>query len=298
VKLPNFLVIGAAKSGTTSLYHYLGQHPEVFMSPVKEPRFLALENGVHAFAGPNDDYVLRDSCLTFESYAALFEGARDEQAVGEASTIYLDSGSAPDNIQRRLPDVRLIAILRDPAERAYSAFLNQVRLGTEPEVDFARALALEPERCAAGWFHFWRYRERGFYYRHLVRYYQRFAADRIHVCLYEDLQRDPRSLLSDLFRFLGVNPSFTPAMQHHHNTSTGPSAAWRRRIPGRTSIERNLKAMLPERLFRGLGRVLRTPGTAPPALDPGLRADLVAAYRDDITALEQLIGRDLSAWRS
>jgi hypothetical protein len=297
LKLPNFLIIGAAKAGTTSLYHYFAQHPGVFMSPVKEPRFLALESGAHGFAGPNDEYVFRESCTTLESYATLFEGARDGQAVGEASTMYLDSESAPETIRRLLPGVRLIAILRDPAERAYSAFLNQTRLGTETETDFARALALEPERRAAGWFHFWRYRERGYYYHHLRRYYEQFPASQIHVCLYEDLQRDPQSLMSDLFRFLGVEPSFTPATQHRHNASTGPSAAWRDRVPGRVAIERGLKMVLPESLLRGLGRALRTPGAAPPPLDSALRAELAAGYRDDITGLEQLIGRDLSAWK-
>lgn len=149
--LPTFLVIGAAKAGTTSLYHYLGQHPQVFMSPVKEPGFFALEGHPLDFRGPGDEWLRQATTTTLEAYQKLFEGVRDEPAVGEASVLYLHHHAAPEAIARYVPDVKLVAVLRDPVERAYSAFLYQTRNGREPLADFEEALRAEPRRIADGW---------------------------------------------------------------------------------------------------------------------------------------------------
>src|SRR5580765_3646808 len=119
--LPNFLIIGAGKSGTTALYEYLKQHPQVYMSPVKEPRFFAFEGESVNFGGPWGER-LNPEVMAFNSiasYSALFEDVEDETAIGEASPIYLWAAKAAARIHRRVPDARLIAILRDPVERAY-----------------------------------------------------------------------------------------------------------------------------------------------------------------------------------
>ena len=148
--LPNFLVIGTGRAGTTSLYHYLAQHPQIFMSPVKEPKFFALEGHSLDFRGPGDERIRAETTTTLSAYRQLFDGVRDEIAVGEASTLYLSHETAPDAIARYVPDVRLIALLRDPAARAHSAFQHLTRDGWEPLAEFEEALRDEPRRIAEG----------------------------------------------------------------------------------------------------------------------------------------------------
>jgi len=195
LRFPTFVVIGAAKSGSTSLYYYLKQHPQIFMSPVKEPRFVALEGHALDFRGPGDKRVRETTVTTLEGYQRLFDGVRDERAAGEASVLYLHHPDAAVSIARYVPDVKLIALLRDPSERAYSAFLYHTRDGHEPLATFEEALDDEARRLAAGWYHGWGYRDFGFYHRHLSRYFGRFDADRIRVYLTEDLDRAPHQLV-------------------------------------------------------------------------------------------------------
>jgi hypothetical protein len=152
--MPNFLVIGAGRSGSTSLYHYLAQHPQIFMSPVKEPKFFALEGHALDFRGPGDERIRVDTTTTLTAYRSLFDGVRGELAVGEASTLYLSHEAAADAIARHVPEMKLIAILRDPAERAHSAFQHLTRDGYEPLANFEDALCDEPRRMAEGWYYF------------------------------------------------------------------------------------------------------------------------------------------------
>src|SRR3954452_18181658 len=128
--MPNFLILGAAKAGTTALYHYLKQHPEVCMSEIKETNFFALMGKPLDFRGPGDDeHINRFSVTTWGDYQSRFPDRTDARAVGEASPLYLYSPDAPGRIARWMPKAKLVVILRDPVARAYSAFLHLVRGG-------------------------------------------------------------------------------------------------------------------------------------------------------------------------
>lgn len=149
---PNFLIIGAAKAGTTSLYHYLAQHPQVFLSANKEPHFFALENNPPDYKGPGDEQGVRSRITDWQSYLALFSKATGQhRAIGEASTLYLYHPDAPSNIHRHLPDMKMIALLRNPVDAAYSAFGHMYREGREPCNDFMQALKEEDHRVAENW---------------------------------------------------------------------------------------------------------------------------------------------------
>ena len=296
--LPNFLVIGAAKAGTTSLYHYLGQHPEVFMSPVKEPHFFALGGTGANFRSPGAEAgINRKSFADPEGYEGLFAGARGEKAIGEASTSYLYSPEAPERIKRRVPEARLIAVLRDPAERAYSTFLALRLGGREPLRDFSRALEAEEGRIRDGWEHLWHYKNLGFYHVQLSRYGKALEDGRLRVYLYEDLGADPRGVMRDAYRFLGVDASFEPDTSQRHNMSGVSNNGFlvslvRKRHPVKTAIKPLVPATVRRRLVSGLQkRVLSRP-----PFPPEVRRELVEAYREDVLRLEDLIGRDLSAW--
>jgi Sulfotransferase family len=296
--LPNFLIIGAAKAGTTSLYHYLGQHPQIFLSQVKEPRFFALEGHPLDFPGPGDERFRKGATTTrLEDYRKLFAQVSDERAVGEASVLYQYDAAAPEAIERYVPDAKLIAVLRNPVERAYSAFLVKLRTGYEPLSEFDEALNAEPERIADGWSYTWHYREQGFYHRNLTRYFERFDSDQIRVYLYEDLERDPHRMLTDIFRFLGVDAGFRPNLSIRHNRSGVPRSARLHRLLTRSHpVKEAAKSVIPEEWgHRVISRLSRGNLRRPP-LRPEIRARLIEGYYEDIRRLEGLIGRDLSHW--
>ncbi len=284
--LPNFLILGAQKAGTTSLYQYLGQHPEIFMSPVKEPQFFSLDGGRLPEHDPRRP-------LTLSEYHRLFDGVRREQAIGEASTSYLDSRRAARRIQRSIPEARLIAVLRDPAERAHSHYVFNRNRQLDDVPTFSRALELEDERLAAGLGPRYQYRKKGFYHAQLTYYFRLFDRRQVRVFLYEDFRDRPLQMVQTIFRFLGVDDGFEPDMAVKYNVSGLPrnratAVLLRKLHPLRCYLERRLPPRLVSRLGKGLIR--------PEEQTPGLRRMLTELYREDILKLQDLIDRDLSAW--
>lgn len=260
MKMPNFLIIGAAKAGTTSLYEYLKQHPQVYMSPVKETNFFALEGETLDFRGPGDHVWISSFSITkIEDYLNLFQGVENQVAIGEVSPLYLYSPKAPERIQHYTPDTKLVAILRNPVERAYSQFLMFVRDGREPLSDFAEALEQEETRMRNHWEWAWQYIRVGFYYVQLNRYFNTFDLQQIRVYLFEDFLTNPVCMLKDIFQFLGVDDSFVPDISIQHNVSV-------------------------------IAQEKRPPLTAE------VRKQLVEIYREDIYRLQELIQRDLLKW--
>lgn len=296
---PTFLIIGTAKAATTSLYHYLTQHPGIFMSPVKEPRFFHVEGQAPAPAGSVNEGMNPETVYTLADYEALFAEAHPEQARGEASPVYLYSPRAAARIHHHMPDARLVAVLRDPADRAHSHYLHLRRLGREPCEDFAEALAQEEARIAAGWEWSWHYRRMGYYDAQLARYAARFGPEQVRVYLYEDVQQDPDAVVRNLLAFIGADPDIAVDTAAEYNTGGAPGSGLLYGMATRYDhpLRRVLRPLIPERLRpRLLGR-LRRKALPRPTLDPAVRADLVRGYRDDLLRLEERLGRDLSAWR-
>ncbi len=197
--LPNFLILGAAKAGTTALHHYLKQHPAIGMSHTKESNYLALKGEDLDFRGPGDaDMVHRFSVTTEAAYLERFAHCGQKTAIGEASPLYLYSPKAPLHIKQLLPDAKLIAILRNPVDRAYSAFLHLVRDHRETTTDFLEGLRQEPARIAARWEHLWHYVAMGRYADQLARYDALFPREQITVYLYRDFRSDPTAVMREL----------------------------------------------------------------------------------------------------
>jgi hypothetical protein len=288
--LPNFLVLGAQKAGTTSLHNYLAQHPEIFMSREKEPHYFSL--GDTAGPPPPRDAFVAES---LSEYERLFDRVRGEVAVGESSTTYLDSARAAGRIAERLPGVKLLAILRDPAGRAHSQYVFNRKRMLEDAPTFARALSLESQRLAAGLGARYAYRAKGFYAAQLDVYLRFFDRSQLRVYLYEDLAEAPTTLFRDIFGFLGVDEGFVPDTRLRYNVSGVPrnaAAATLLRLVG--PVRPWLEAWTPAALMSRVGRPLIVSQRE----DPVLRRQLVEDYREDILRLEAMIGRDLAAWRS
>ena len=300
--MPNFLILGAAKSGTDALCNYLGQHPQVFMCPNKEPNFFIAEGQAEIpFRGPGDREEMAHWDMwvsTLDRYQALFADAADERAIGEGTTWYLYHKRAPERIQHHVPDAKLIAILRNPVDRAYSAYSMLLRDGRETVGDFARALAAEPERVRANWEPMWHYQRMGFYYPQLKRYYDRFSAAQLRVVVYDDFVAQPDEVVRDLFRFLDVDDRFAPDTSQRLNISLVPKhPTYHALVVGHHPLKAVAKAVLPvEFRQRVKERLVDSNLTKPAPLDPQVRQQLVDVFRTDILRLQELINRDLSHW--
>jgi hypothetical protein len=288
------------KAGTTALYKALAAHPQVFMSPVKEPNFFAFAEEPPRFTAPIDQRpggVNHASVTDPEAYRALFDEAAPGQVTGEASHWYLYWPAAPEQIAERAPaGVKLIAMLRDPVERAYSEFLHFVRDGEEPITDFRAALDAEPERIERGWA-MGRYADRGFHGRQLARYAEHFDRAQLRVVLHEDFREHPEAVLRDLFSFLNVDPSFeleTPG-RRVNKSGVPKNRAVHAAFQVVQRVAAQVRPLLPAWLLDAAVR-LKNRNLNKPPMPPEAHARLADAYREDVRRLEDLIDRDLSGW--
>ena len=319
-RLPNFLVIGAAKAASSSLHHYLGQHPDIYMSPNKEPNYFSFDGPTPLFRYPPEcegksgavrarvrNATLGNRIPSLEQYRQLFAKATSQHAVGESSVNYLYSEAAPGLIKALIPDVRMVAILRNPVDRAYSRFLHARRDGLEPLADFAVALAAEKQRIAEGYAPAWHYRARGYYHQQLQRYYRHFDRKRIHIMLYDDFCAAPQWELRALFNFLEVDPCFVPDMSQQINVSGQPRLVARSWLLDHLLNQSNPLKTCAKRLLRPaalhlMRRVYVTCNSkreATPQYGPlpqAMRRQLQEDFKSDILKLQDLINRDLSRW--
>jgi len=268
------------------------------MSRHKEPRFFALKGQTLAFNGPGD--MSRFHFVTeLEQYEALFDGVRTEKAVGEASPWYLYVPQSAERIKHHLPNAKLIAILRDPVDRAYSNFLHAQREELEPLADFTAAMDAEADRIAQNWSYRWHYKQKGFYFNQVKRYFDIFGQDRVKVYLYDDLKADPRQLLQNICGFLGVDETFEWDTSQRFNVAGTPR---NRAVAGALERSRRLAPLVRRseglrRLARSMKDTFAAANTAPaPKLSPVVRARFIAEYHDDVLQLQDLLDRDLSTW--
>ena len=296
--LPNFIVLGTEKSGTTSVYYYLDQHPDVFMSPIKETNFFV-------FDGPIPDAIKwpkpqRFRVRTFDAYRQLFQRISTEKAIGEASPSYLYTPSVAERIHRRLPNAKMIVILRDPADRAYSGYTMRLRNATETR-SFSQAIRDEDAGVyEPGWeYAKAHYVGLGFYARQLKPYLKLFGRSQVAIYLFEDLKADGPGFMREVFRFLEVDDTFATDTSLRHNASGVPRSRLFGPVLRETPLSRAVKKLLPPALRKRAmvvqerlrGRLLRKE-----TLPAEIRAGLVAGYRDDVLELQEMIQRDLSHW--
>lgn len=293
--LPNFFILGAQKCGTDALYDALQRHPDVHMSPNKEPAFFSMDEALPDFRIPTPGYKHR---LVYDrsKYLRQFADASGQRAIGEASAIYLSS-YFPDRtaarIRRDVPHARLIALLRQPADRAYSAFNFYRARDLEPLNDFNAALAAESERIRTNEIPDIRHRANGFYYANLTPYFDLFRREQIRVYLYDDLRSNPRSVLQDICRFLDIDDQVELDLHQRNVTYLNRSQRLWRFLERPTPQQMRWRKRIPAAAAQQL---LRWNQFRPPPLDPALRRSLTQEFRDDILHLQQLIDRDLSHW--
>jgi hypothetical protein len=291
VTLPNFVVVGTAKGGTTALYWYLAEHPEVFMSPVKETNFFAWNVGAGGRLLYGDPDVHRFPVKTLEEYEALFDGAGEARAIGEASPLYLESPQAAGRIQQLLPEARIVCTLRHPVDRAYSDYLMYIRRRGRP-LDPARDLT-----AGAAWARpDSRWMQVSRYHAQLARYYELFPRERIHVLLFDDIKKGAAAATQGVYRFLGVDPDFAPDVGTPHAAGGVPSSHLLEGLLTRSSLSTALRRWVPVGAANWVRRLRARTLKKAPALPPALRRELTGHFRDDIASTSKLIGRSLEHW--
>jgi len=292
---PTFIVFGASRSGTTGLYTYLKQHPDIFMSPAKETNFFAYEGRPPSCSGPGAEYV-NNSITRLEEYESLFSGAGGERARGEASPLYLFVPGTAQRIRARLPDVKLIAILRNPIDQAYSHFLYARRQMLEPLEDFNAALDAEQSRVDDGWqpmFHYARFPR---YAEQLTAYFETFPRDQIQIHLYEDFEQKPREVMKSLFAFIGVDDEFAPDVNYRPNAGGAPRNKAFQDLIMKPTPASKLFSIVPADVRRRIRDAISSWNTVKDDCPPKARQRLKMALAEEIDALGRMIGRDLSHW--
>jgi hypothetical protein len=303
-RAPEFFIVGHPKSGTTALFEMLRRHPQIYMPDNKEPWFLATE--LRFRAPPRPDGIPEN----LEAYLSLFDGARREQRIGEASPQYLWSQTAADRIAEVQPDARIVAIFREPASFLRSLHLQFVETYIETESDFGKALSLEDLRREGreiSRYSYWPqallYSEHVRYVEQLRRFHAVFPPEQVLVLIYDDFRADNEATVRAVLRFLEVddsapievmeaNPTVRPRSKrlHHfvHSVSVGTG-------PVSRGAKAAIKAVTPRQLRRDVLHATRRRvvfGTPRPP-DENVMVELRRRFKGEVVALSEYLGRDL-----
>ncbi|HDN58998.1 MAG TPA: sulfotransferase [Candidatus Marinimicrobia bacterium] len=307
--LPNFFIVGAAKAGTTSIYNYLKSHPDVYMSPVKEPNFFSKDIDPSKFRKDykREPLIIKDEnnipdkhvafIKDFNSYKALFKNAKGFKAIGEASTSYLYSEVAAVEIRKHIPDAKIIISLRNPIDRAFSHFLMSLKDGLTTYNDFLKEVFHDYESVKdRSWGVAHLYLDLGLYHKQVKRYLDNFPPEQVKIILFDDLINALQNVVLELFAFLNLKTN-TDITTNVYNKSEIPSPLFQKviRILNRYGIREKFIRKLPEKLKQNILKLIpKTKGN--PTIDINARRVLTDFYREDIVKLSDLIGRDLSFW--
>lgn len=294
--LPNFLIVGAAKSGTSSLDRYLSQHPDIYIPPKKEAHYFSIPDFPPVFTGPGDEgmnlYTIRDDT----EYERLFDGVTHQKAVGESSVFYLYYPGTASRIHSKIPAAKIIILLRNPVDRAFSAYMHLIRDSRET-LSFEESLAHEEQRKAMGYEPMWLYRDLGLYSRQVKRYFDLFGRQQVKVMLFEEFIGDIQGGVKDVLRFLELDPNVRIDTTIQHNESGQPKYRLLYDFISKPNgLKELIKPLFPTAVRERLGIRAKSLVLEKVSMVPSTRNELAAYFAADIADLELLLDRDLSIW--
>ncbi|MCF8357356.1 MAG: sulfotransferase [Prolixibacteraceae bacterium] len=293
--LPDFLVVGASKSGTTSLHHYLKQHPQIFLSDIqKEGRYFSQMTG--NYKGPGDKIIDASITRDINAYKALFNGYKNEKVVGDISPeyIYFHEKAIPLIKKTLGKQVKIIVILRSPVERAFSAYTHFKRDKRET-LSFEEALEKEDERKTKKWVWAWQYKNSGLYFQQVKAYTDNFP--NVRVIIFEDFKKEPQNVLAEICEFLEVSPGFKFDTSYKYNVSGEPKSRVLYKFETSRGFVNFIKKFIPAKLVEKMKKNLTgEKQMVKPEMNPETRKALVDFFKDDILQLQNLINKDLSHW--
>ncbi len=294
VAYPNLFVVGAPKSGTTSIYDYLAEHPSVFVPVRKELHFHSSPELRANVAGPGDAAAVRGIVTSSEEYQGYFAHTdASHTVVADVSPSYLYHARSAGRIHAVSPNARIVVLVRDPVERAYSQYLHLVRVQRE-NLDFEAALDAEDARRSAGWASMWRYVDTSRYARQISTYLETFGSDRVLILHAEHLRAARDETMAKLFDFIGLEPVETSGLDERNAGGAARSKLVARTMAGQGIVKAAARAVVPKRYRRGVAlRALALNTGAKPQLETGARARLQEAFADEAVELAALTGAAL-----
>ena len=284
--LPNFFIVGAPKAGTTSLYHYLEEHPEVYMSPIKETNFFSSKE-----MQEQELYYDATPIQSKNQYLDLFKDVSQEKQVGEASVSYLYYTDVAKKLQEFNPKAKIVIMLRNPVDRAFSHFLMDKRLGlsTSSFMDVIQ----EPKKFPL---HFQQYVLLGNYFHQCSQYINRFGKDNVFITTYHEFKKDTDGVVRSLLNFLDVDLDVELNTNKVHNPYSAPKNKLILSVYRNKSIRKFLKLITPSFLVSGVKQLIFKEGDKP-TISREEYNYLVDYFLEDIHKLEALIGKNLSSWK-
>jgi len=283
---------GASKSGTTALYYYLRQHPEMFVSEKKELHYFSRPELMARCAGPGDKYVVEEVPRTVEEYLAYYQDAGAAQKCLDISPSYLYYSSSASRIRSRFPDAKMVFILRNPADKAFSQYAH-LRSTCRESLTFEEALLEEGNRARAGYSDMWAYRDSGYYADRVAEFMGAFGRDNVRIYLFEEFTRSPLTVVRDVCEFFGVSSDMKFVDPGRVNASGEP----RSRVVAEMFLQPNkfthvLRRMLPASVGRWCREALRNLNAGKKLkLSESVRSELLQGYVHDIQRLETMMGR-------
>ncbi|MFN3939915.1 MAG: sulfotransferase family protein [Chitinophagales bacterium] len=310
--LPTFLVVGAVKAGTTALHAYLQQHPEIYMSPVKETNYFSdadmqfahfnidyrqdINHNLQKYlAGPMEKKIHIAHIRTWEQYNQLFKNVQQQSAIGEVSNSYLYCPSTAKAIKAKLPDVKIVMILRNPVDRLYSQYLMNLKLGKITGKSLLQEIEHDQNKKIKGWGVSHLYLEVGMYYGQVKKYMENFSADKMHIMWYDDYKNNPSEAMRSVFTFLGVDPEFKLDMTQRYNEAGMPRFGKLNYLLTQTGIYGLSKKIFPESLKNNIKSLIYTKENIP-AITSEEKNWLIDYYRSDIELLSALLNKPLHHW--
>ncbi|HEX4685713.1 MAG TPA: sulfotransferase [Nocardioides sp.] len=299
---PDFFLIGAPKAGTSALHSALARHPELYLSHVKEPKYyMCGDSPPPAYKGPGDAHSSQEWVWQRDRYLGLFDEAPEHMPCGEATPFYLYNRDARRRIAVDNPSAKLIAVLRDPVDRAYSNWMHLWMDGLEPCGDIVEAVRREQHRIDAGWAPFWHYRSLGMYGRQVADLLDHFPREQLLLLRYAELVADPTATLARVSTFLGVGTAEVPEVPRDNARVFVPQGPRTRALSWVIRSGARVGQFFPPQVWRRMSRPLvgqlhRGGETSRPKLTPEQRMELLKPHREDIALLEQVTGQSYGDW--
>ncbi|SCZ67291.1 sulfotransferase family protein [Thiohalomonas denitrificans] len=290
---PNFLVIGAPKCGTTSLYYYLRQHPDVYLPVQKELHYFSFANLRENANGPGDEQILSSLCASSDEYNKHYAAVGSEQSIGDISPSYLYYG-VQENIRRELGAVKIVVMLRNPIDKAYSQYMHLVRDQRET-LPFYEALLAEESRIEQRWSDIWRYAESSLYADRLQAYMDCFGYENVHVIIFDEFINDSQSVMVSLFEFLNIDKDVPIDTEKTYNrTGKARSIVVANFLNRPNLIKSFVKTITPDAWRIALRLKIMDSNTAEKKeIDSRSLEYLREYFKQDTEQLEQLIGKSL-----
>jgi hypothetical protein len=285
--MPNFFIVGTPKAGTTSLYHYLEEHPDIYMSPIKETNYFSYDEIKSQGLFYNEEHI-----SSLHQYQEQFEEVKDEKAVGEASVSYLYYPLVPSKIKKFNPEAKIIIVLRNPVDRGFSHYLMDKRLGfvSISYEDIVWKNSQHPQSKL----YYQQYVSLGQYYEQVKRYLEVFDAKQVKILFYEDIVRDIQKVVRELYAFLNVDVTFSPDTQQQHNVYSSPKNFFIEKLYAQKEIRTIVKKIFGENIQQQVTHLFFR--KEKPVLNEKLKLDLIEVYKTNVYKTSDLLQKDLTFW--